>query len=124
MNVRESKSSTSYQLGLDIEPGTIGQKQLEEGLLNIRTIPGLAKTWAEHYEKAVTLYQACGLDLVYFSPSDTGFQQVKKYYSEHGQTLVFADALGMLHYRIKGSHETKSQNISAVVIIMVDPECP
>jgi len=123
INVRQPKSSMSHQLNLEIEPGAIGKKEIREELGNVTTIPDLAKTWPEHYEKAVTLYQACGLKLVFFSSSDTEFQQIKRYYSGQGRTLVFDDILITLHYLVKGSHETKTQQFSGVIIIMVNSKC-
>ena len=98
----------------------------------IMPLAKLADTWNEHFRKAVGLFQKCGMMLLYFSPSDPAFLQMKDAYSWKPERpllnllgLGYGDASDTLYYRVKGFTETKEQSVPLVVTVAVDGDkCP
>lgn len=145
--LKSEQESRSYELGFDVEPGKIymhpflppskteGALPLPAGEEHFRVIMPLAKladTWDEHFRKAMGLFQKCGMMLLYFSPSDPAFLQMKDAYSWKPERplinllgLGYSDASGTLYYRVKGFTETKEQSVPLVVIVAIDGDkCP
>jgi hypothetical protein len=125
VEAKEPRASASYGLGFDIKPGEIGKYPLKEGFEKVRSLSLLADNWNEHLKKATELYQACGIQLTYLSPSDPGFQTMRAAHAKNSKGLAYDDALGALLYRVHGFSETKKQQVPIIVTATVnDATCP
>ena len=124
LEVSTPKASKSYGLGFEIAPGKVHKEPIKEIFhQDVLSVDKLADTWKEHYEKALSLYQACGLDLVYYAQSDPSFRQMVDFYSKNGGSITFDDVSGFLHYRVQGEAETKTQRVPIVVTTMKAASC-
>jgi hypothetical protein len=123
MDLQNPRVSKTVRLGFDIEPGKVQEEKLKGDLGEYRALRGQAKTWNEHYQNVKERYEGCGMELVFFSPSDTSFIQIKNHYAISGPPLMFVDANAIFHYRVAGIAETKTQVVPVVALTAVRPEC-
>jgi hypothetical protein len=127
MNVREPQMTTSYSLGFEIEPNkthTFDLKEKDRETRTFRSVVKLADTWKEHLARVTALYQTCGMSLVFFSPSDPGFQQIREYYTQAGRELGYDDVPSVLHYWIHGLQKINDEQVPVVITTMVNSTCP
>jgi hypothetical protein len=118
--------SKSFGLDLDIGAGQTAEAQTHDSppFPNYRTTKKLGNTWQEHFNKVQELYGKCGTSLVFFSPSDPSFQQVKDHYLKEQEELGYDDISGTLYYRLQGVDETKAQMVPIAVLTIVNNACP
>jgi hypothetical protein len=116
-------ASQTVKLGLDIEPGKVAQQTWKPKLTEYRALGGIGKNWKENYLISEQRYGQCAFELVYFSPSDISFKQIKTQYERDGDPLIYERASGVLHYRVSGIPETKTQKVPVVAIVTTDSKC-
>jgi hypothetical protein len=124
VSLKNPPASKTIQLGLDIGPGKVSKQALKGQLTHYQTLGGPKNdTWEIHYQKMIRRYGNCGIELVYFSVADTSFQQFRTFYENAGEALIFEDADAVLHYRVSGLHDTKTQKVSVVAILATERKC-
>jgi hypothetical protein len=116
----------SLPLNLDIGPGKISQQLIpEEEFPHLRTSRMLADTWEGHVKKAKELYGSCGINWTFFSPSDTGFKQVRDHYASQNESFGYKQISGALYYRFEGINKTQEQTVPLIETIAVNQDaCP
>jgi hypothetical protein len=127
MNVREPNMTTSYSLGFEIEPDkthTFDLKEKDKENGTFRSVAKLADTWKEHLARVTALYQTCGMSLVFFSPSDPSFQQIREHYTQTGRELGYDEVPSVLHYWIHGLQKINDEQVPIVITTMVNSTCP
>jgi hypothetical protein len=71
------KEAKYFGIGLDIASGKIEKFHVGDGMPKVKALHRFGTTWDEYYQKALTLYQSCGIQLTFFSPTDQGFLELK-----------------------------------------------
>lgn len=125
INLENPSSGKSIGIGIDVVPGKVSEQRFQDGFANVRSLSVLADTWDEHVKKATALYQACGLQMSFFGPSDPAFQEIKTFQSKKGPGLAYKKITGTMFYRIDGIAGTKKQIVPIVATLTVNNDaCP
>ncbi len=125
MQIAAEMETNLITLALEVPPHEVQTAHLSVGQSKhgFHSMDRLSPVWKEHVQKTVQLYGGPCVAFDYFSPNDPDLLMMKEHYAKEGGILPLADAKGILHYRVEGTDETKSQPVDLIVTTFVKNEC-
>ena len=125
VKIADPNETKSFGLDFDIDAGKTATHHIGDGFHNVRSLSLLGDTWNEHLKKATQLYQLCGIQLTFFSPSDPSFKQIKIAHSKNKRGLAYQDTTGVIYCRVRGLEGTSEQTVPIIVTTTVNGDaCP
>jgi hypothetical protein len=118
------RSSISIDFFLDIEAGKAQTVSISSKVPSLRTVENLGTSWREDVKKAQALYPKCHPQMVFYSPSDPGFQQFVDWGKKTNAGLSYTTISGTLSYRNEGRPGVEQQSVPLVAVLEVDSGCP
>jgi hypothetical protein len=112
--------------GFPVAPKSIGKHTITDERLrtfSYSTLPMIGDSWKELYKDAEMLLGEECLLMDYFTPNDPGLKTLTDFYAEDGKSLARGKAQGVLHYRIAGSQEGRSETIPLFVTVLKRDSC-